>query len=308
MFKRSCWVSLLLATMGGCSSKGSNSQSIEDTCARVTACGPAKGEASSFGECVQFLNTLELAIRQPDLLASDAKTIKVEYECLRAASTCDEFLDCGRATPSQLALCETAQDDICSGNVRISCSRERDEVTSMDCGEAGLVCGKGNEGTACGLAACDPATASPRCEGAVLFTCEERGNVLNSRNCAAAGMACGKRPDGTTGCVGQVACDDRKADMRCEGSVEVMCEHGTEARHDCCELGADWTCATKAQAGWTSAYCVPKAKDCTIGENETCSNGVIGYCEAGHPATYDCKSVGFSGCTTTADAQALCVK
>lgn len=308
MAKRFCWVPLLMATMCGCDSKGSNSRSVEDTCARLTACGPTTGEASSFGECVSFLDQVEIALRRPDLLASDAKIIKLEYDCIRAASTCDELLACQRPTSSQLALCESAEDNICSGDVLISCRRKGDEIRAVDCGKAGLVCGKGKEGTACGLAACDPATTQPRCEGAVLFTCQEYGNVLASRNCSSAGMDCGKQPDGTIGCVGKVACDDEKADMRCDGTVEVRCEDGTEARHDCRELGADWTCATKTQDGWTSATCVPVAKDCTIGENETCTNGVIGYCDAGHPATYDCKSVGFSGCTTTADAQALCVK
>jgi hypothetical protein len=263
---------------------------------------------SSFGECVQILNTVDLALRQPDLLASDARMTKVSYECFRAASTCEDLLACGRPTPSQLALCETAPDSVCSDDVLISCRRARDDIEAMDCGKAGLVCGTGKEGARCGLAACDPTKTPPRCEGAVLFTCNEQGNVLNSRNCSAAGMACGKQPDGTTGCVGKVACDDGNAEMRCEGTVEVTCEDGTEARYDCSRLGADWTCANKTQAGWTSAHCEPKAKDCTIGENETCTNGVIGYCEAGHLATYDCKSVGFSGCTTTTEAKASCAK
>jgi hypothetical protein len=77
----------------------------------------------------------------------------------------------------------------------------------------------------------------------------------------------------------------------------VACHDGSEARTDCSDiLGPEWTCqATVTDASrWTG--CVPAAKDCSVGVDESCANGVVTYCNAGRVATFDCRSLGFSGC------------
>lgn len=308
MGKRSCWLSLALAAICGCDSHGLTHKSVEDTCARISACGPSDLEGMSFGECVQLMGLLDLGMSQANLSTSSNRLTKAFYECILSASNCDEMQACSRPTSEQLALCDSAKDDVCSGDVAVKCSREGERVTALDCARAGLVCGVGMYGAWCGLAACDPDTTTARCEGDTLFACDRQGNVLVSRDCSENGDECGKKADGTMGCVGKVACDTSKGDMYCEGTVEVDCWEGRASRSDCSKLGADWTCEVKKEEGGSSMSCVPISKDCTIGANETCAQGVISYC-AGRPATYDCKSAGLSGCAiNTKKKIAGCVK
>jgi hypothetical protein len=305
MAKGFYWVSLALAALCGCDSKGTTQGKFdaEDYCALAGACG-LEGESMSFGECVYLLNPAETSLSRGASTSTDAQMHKASVECALAASTCDELVACTRPTSAQLAVCDSDVFTACSGNVLVSCSEDPQDAVAVDCGKSGLVCGSSPSGAWCGLGTCD---AAPRCEGNTLFACHTQGNVLTSEDCTTMGKVCGKTPAGTTGCVGKVACDSL-SDMRCEGSVRVSCDDGTESRRDCAELGADWTCAITKGESWTSMSCVPVAKECTIGKDETCSGSVIGYCQAGHPATYDCKSAGFSGCTTTTRGTATCVK
>jgi hypothetical protein len=309
MAKHSCGL-LALAAVCACNSSGLSTRqgrSAQESCARITACSPVGMDFASFGECVNLVNAVELILRDGPS-SSNLQRAKANYDCFLAASTCDEIRACSQPTPAQLALCDSAEDDTCSGDVLVACSHDRQRVTAEDCGKAGQVCGSNENGAWCGLAACDPAATPPRCEGDTLFTCQEYGNVLTSEDCTEMGKVCGKRPDGTAGCIGKVSCDGFDSNMRCEGTVGVICEDGSESRHDCTRLGTGWTCEIEEKNGWTSMGCVPVAKECTIAVDETCSGGVIQYCDAGHPASYDCKSAGFSGCTTTAKATALCVR
>lgn len=48
----------------------------------------------------------------------------------------------------------------------------------------------------------------------------------------------------------------------------------------------------------SSTACTPIDQKCMVGASESCQDGVISYCNLGLPATFDCHSVGLSGCTT----------
>jgi hypothetical protein len=305
MLKPFLGLSLALAAVCACDSGSKGKQSGQETCALMGACLPS--EVTSFGECVYLMKTFDTGLGQSSLAKSDDKMTKVAYECITSASTCDDLLACVRPTQAQLALCDSTKEDTCSGDVLVSCgSKDYEGVQAQDCSKAGLVCGSSENGAWCGLATCDPNKTPPKCEGNTLFTCNEQGNVLKSEDCAASERTCGKTPDGSTGCVGKVECTAGSA--RCDGTVMVNCEHGTEARHDCRTLGSNLTCDQAVGEDWITTSCVSVGHDCTIGAGETCSKGVIAYCNLGQPDTYDCKSAGLTGCTTTENSTAVCVK
>jgi hypothetical protein len=223
-----------------------------------------------------------------------------------AASTCDELRACSRPTSAQLSVCDTTDVDTCVGNVLINCSMKKGmhEVTADDCAKAGLVCGASADGGQCGLAACDPATTQPRCDGNLLVTCEDQGNVLRSLDCARDGRSCQSNSAGLAICAGSTACDAATSQFHCDGTTMVRCHQGSEMRTDCAMLGSDWTClaeVTKTEnSGAQYIRCVPVAQECILGENESCADGVITYCDAGHVAKLDCRSLGLSGCSTKA--------
>jgi hypothetical protein len=309
MHKASLLVPVIFAaTVGGCDSTKPSSSAAE-TCARVVACGMADGNDVSLGECRYTVEAFEALLSQSPS-SPELKVAKSNLDCVRAASTCEQVRACGQPTSEQLALCQNTSDDTCSGNVVVHCGSDR--ITAVDCAKSGLVCGAGEYGAACGLASCDPTTTLPRCEGNRLVTCDEYADVLTSDDCALEGRTCGSNPLGETACVGSTGCNPATATTHCDGNAIVHCDRGTEARTDCAAvLGDEWTCRAQTLETGTWTRCVPVAQECTVGEGESCSSGVVTYCHAGRKATFDCRSLGFSGCrevTSETTTVANCVE
>jgi hypothetical protein len=289
----------------GCDSSGpgTTSHSAEAICARLSACGLtidiAGSEGESFGGC-RFFAGLVGTVATGD--ASDEKQATAVFNCVAAASTCDELRACTRPSAAEAAVCDTTTQDTCSGNTLVNCSMKGTsrEVTAYDCAAAGLVCGVSADGPNCGIASCDPASTPPSCKGDLLASCETQGNVLVSRDCRREGQACRANSAGVFDCVGDTPCDPLTFQFRCDGATEVDCWDGTESRFDCSRVGM--TCNLKvtdiADGSTRSMSCTPIEQQCSVGVSESCQDGVITYCNAGLPATFDCRSVGLSGCAT----------
>ena len=82
----------------------------------------------------------------------------------------------------------------------------------------------------------------------------------------------------------------------CSGTVVSACTGGTVAHFDCASLGP-FTCGNPlGEPGYPD--CVDASNECDGFENETCEDGVVTFCMFGTKATMDCKSYGFSGCST----------
>ncbi|HJX51211.1 MAG TPA: hypothetical protein VJ801_00465 [Polyangia bacterium] len=95
--------------------------------------------------------------------------------------------------------------------------------------------------------------------------------------------------------MGKTACDSLTFQSRCEGTMRVECINDTVFRFDCSLLRSGLTCGLDA-TGYPD--CKPMAAECDMGASESCQDGVISYCSVGLPATFDCRSVGLSGCAT----------
>ena len=299
------FASLFLGAALGCSSSapGQTSHSAEAMCARLSACGLtidiAGSAGESFGGCLYFAGVV--ALLAPSEASEDKRTAAV-FNCISAASNCNELCACSRPTATQASVCDTTTQDTCSGNTLVNCSMKGTsrEVTGFDCAPAGLVCGASADGALCGMASCNPASTPPSCNGDLLVTCESQGNVLVSRDCRREGQACRANSAGIFDCVGDTPCDPLTFQFRCDGATEVDCWGGTESRFDCSTLGM--TCNLKvigtADGSTSSMSCTPIEQQCIVGASESCLNGVITYCSLGLPATFDCRSVGLSGCAT----------
>jgi hypothetical protein len=167
-----------------------------------------------------------------------------------------------------------------------------------------LVCGTGAEGIAmCGKATCDPASTPPTCDGDLLVTCDVNGSVLVSRDCRLEGQRCRANSFGENACMGTTECNERS--NQCDGTTMVSCDGATftETRYDCAKYDSGMTCRKeeeKTHGGSSSSMgCVPIERECVYGA-ESCNDGVIRYCSRnGTLRTYDCRSIGLSGCTTT---------
>lgn len=292
----------LFGVAAGCDSSTPGAHSAGETCARLSACGLtidiAGSAGESFGSCVYFVGAVGLLA--PSEASGDKRTESV-FTCISAASTCDEIRACSRPTSAQAAVCDTTAQDTCSGNTLVNCSMNGTsrEVTAFDCAAAGLVCGASADGADCGIASCDPASMLPSCNGDLLVTCETQGNVLVSRDCRREGQACRSNSAGIFDCVGDTPCDPSTFQTRCEGATEVMCWGSTESRFDCSRVSG-MTCSLGVIGDATTMGCTPIEQQCIVGASESCQDGVISYCNLGLPATFDCRSVGLSGCTTQA--------
>ena len=297
----------MLSAAAGCDSSTPrrNVSSSEETCARLTACGLLPGFSGSslagFGEC-EFYTGIVGTIGDP--AGSDQKLDAAIHQCMVTASSCDEIRACVRPTPDQATVCATTTEDTCRDAVMVNCGDKGTSqgVTAYSCAQAGLVCGAGTLGRAmCGIAACDPKNTPPVCDGDLLVTCEESGNVLNSHDCRLEQRTCGTKSTGGAACVGTTPCDAITFEFRCDGPVMISCDGDTEVRSDCGRFGPGLTCSEQhGGGGYSSVSCVPIDRACSLEDLESCQNGRITYCKSGRPATFDCRSLGFSGCATQA--------
>ena len=295
----------LLGMAAGCSSSGAGQTSLsaEATCARLSACGLSTDWAGSgpesFGGCTYFI---DLVGRASNSAGSDDNLIAAVLNCVTAASNCDELRACTRPTAAQAAVCNTTTQDTCSGNTLVNCSMTglSQEVTAFDCTKAGLVCGASADGANCGIASCDPASTPTSCNGDLLVTCESQGNVLVSHDCGLEERTCRTNSAGVFDCVGDTPCDLSTSQLRCDGATRVGCGGDTESRVDCSRFGMTCTLEVTSTGDQSSSSttCTPIDQQCFVGAAESCQNGVISYCNLGLPATFDCHSVGLSGCTT----------
>jgi hypothetical protein len=169
-------------------------------------------------------------------------------------------------------------------------------------------------GANCAAALCDPNTATSSCDGDFLLECEASFGGTRAKSCpldtnatcdstgkcqSHVGETCGV-VNGKAMCVGKgAACDETTFTNACDGSTVVTCTGGKVARQDCAALDARLTCRIAADG---SANCDPIATECDGTTPESCANGVISYCLFGTKATFDCKGIGLSGCTTSQGA------
>jgi hypothetical protein len=244
--------------------------------------------------------------------------------CLSGATTCGEVDACVRDTPSEIAACNGKSTGQCAGDILVQCSTPTVTPTRpfYDCAQLGLHCFQGAGGAACGTGTCLPGTTASSCQGDVLTSCfdigtaAEPGGVLVPTDCSkqhgwaidfSKGDSCASAPctslyadtcgvaGGVAQCMGSGGACNSSAS--CSGTVVSACTGGKEAHFDCASLGP-LTCKDSDLPGFP--ICVSAGTECdqSVNEPETCEDGVITFCLFGTKATMDCKSYGFSGCTT----------
>lgn len=255
--------------------------------------------------------------------------------CLRGATTCEEVDACIRNTPAQIAACNGKTTDQCVGDIVVQCGTLAPPFYFYDCAQVGQHCFQGASRAACGTGTCDPGATSPSCQGDSLLRCSdigtaaEPGGVLFPTDCdkqygwtvdyeegdSCASATCTLEYADTCGMAGGVAqcvgtgaaCNPSTLVASCSGTVVTACAGGKVAHFDCASIGYQ-TCKESPTPGYP--YCAPAGTDCDRSD-ETCEDGVISFCLWGTKATMDCKSYGFSGCTTaksiaTTDMAAKC--
>jgi hypothetical protein len=308
-------LSLLLAA--GCSSAppGASPSFDPRICALVTGCmGTAREGVGPWCQSVQ----------QVEAGASPNGPHNISHEtltCVAASTTCAEVTACLSDTPAEIAACNGNGTSQCSGDVLVECSLGM-PASIYDCAQDGQHCFQGASGALCGLGTCDPTTTPASCQGDVLVSCasigtatepsvvlvstecsKERGwtIVTNADSCDGSG-ACESLYADTCGVVGGVvqcmgsgaACDPSTYVASCSGTVVSACTGGKVAQFDCASLGP-FTCQ-----GSYYPSCGNAGTECQELDAETCQDGLITYCLWGTKQTMDCKTYGFSGCTTIA--------
>lgn len=303
------WLSLISAcgALGGACSSSAGDQEL---CARAEACIGAAG--GRFGGTCEIL--AEYTHLDPSFLGSEGQAILASLHCVQSASDCVGAKACVTATATQAAACKTGSLDRCSGDVAVRCQAAAGGTPEiLDCGAAGLKCFENDAGAACGTAACDTQTAKPTCDGDNLVACAPGSGALQVTSCHlfagvtcttdGTGQTCRTQVAETCGVVGGVAqcvgagdaCEAKTFAQKCDGTTIVTCTGGKVARLDCGAVDARLTCLDQ---GGGVLGCGGAGTDCTETTAETCVDGVITYCMWGTTTSLDCKSLGYTGCTS----------
>jgi hypothetical protein len=315
-FARLTLLSLLVALgsslQAGCSTGTSFDPRV---CALVTGCMGTLGEGVS-----PWCETLQSVEANPGTPLRRDNFSHETLQCVSGATTCGEVTACLTATPSETAACNGKSTYQCSGDVLVKCGVGTPLI--YDCAQDGQHCFQGTASATCGTGTCDPSTTPSSCQGDVVVRCANIGtatepsgvlvptecskqwgwalDVSMADACNGPGVCtslfantCGVE-GGVAQCMGSgAACDPNTFVASCSGTVVSACTGGKVAHFDCASLGP-LTCQ-----GSSFPNCFGAGTECADFGGETCQDGVITYCLWGTKQTMDCKSYGFSGCTTT---------
>jgi hypothetical protein len=94
--------------------------------------------------------------------------------------------------------------------------------------------------------------------------------------------------------------------QKCDGSVLETCAGGKLSRRDCAKVEPLGQGCGFIQNGEFSgaASCGLIGGACDLGtSDESCSEGVINYCNWSTPADLDCKALGYAGCAVAKQGQ-----
>jgi hypothetical protein len=284
-------------------------------CVRVAACAP-EGSPLGLGECLwlrsahpnRFIAGSELAVQLATL------------DCQLAAADCETMKACAPDLAPLASTC-TLLGSFCAGSTLVLCGDEG-PTAAVDCAKLGQICGDsaGTGNAACGDDTCQWDSFEKKCDGNTLVRCNAAAGVVERVDCteeqvdvvvlheqdgdrilSLAGELCGiDQGDfaGEPNCIGQgEPCDIGPDQQACNGAVLTTCAGGLESERDCSTL-----LPSGMGCGFTAtgmATCGPVGGACQFDADETCENGTVGYCGITGPATLDCKSLGYTGCTKT---------
>lgn len=241
-------------------------------------------------------------------------------ECKLAATDCAGVRACTPAATSFADACAGVPGgDRCVDDTWVYCDDLGAPLAAMDCAAAGLACGQ-DIWAGCGAEPCTFGSTPPRCDPDapdVLIDCDPAGFVrrtdcrtaYNMVNVAGktgdsvytiAGETCGfDAMRGDIACVGTGATCDWFS-QQCDGDVLETCAGGQLARRDCAAAEPEGQGCGFIQSGQFAgaASCGLVSAPCDLAGDETCSDGVIGFCDLGAPTTVDCRAHGYGGCAT----------
>lgn len=297
----------LLSTTGTLAAACGSSTDDQAICARISACLGA--ESGRLGLTCETISAFEDV--DSSLLGSTEKLEAAMLDCVKSTTECAAVKECLKPSGAdQAAACKGKNGPVCSGDVAVECANGS-PVLAEDCGAAGLHCFSGASQAVCGTDACDPSSAKDSCDGDFIVHCNE--GALQRENCKlkievtcssdGMGETCSTHAgdtcamvSGEAKCVGSGdACDDSTFAAKCDGTTVITCTGGKTARVDCAALDSHLTCKDH---GGGQVECTGAGTECDDKTPETCKDGVISYCFWGKKTTLDCKSYGYSGCTS----------
>lgn len=285
-------------------------------CLRINACEADGGAPMGLQACLAH------ALDVPWTWASVGPTrIAVEaMACKLAAADCETVRAC---TPPLEPFTDVCKDSIggglCDGDRWVFCDELGAPAAALDCAAAGQTCGV-DVWAGCGLEPCEfgvtEATCDPdapdvlvECSPAGFLTrvdCRTQNNLVivggkgGDSVFTIAGETCGYDPmRGANACVGTgEACD--WFSQRCDGDVLETCAGGKLGRRDCATLEpAGQGCGFLTGGPFAgAASCGLVDPTCSLDGDETCQDGVIGFCDWDRPGTLDCVAAGYGGCAS----------
>ena len=294
-----------------------------EACLRIDACEANGGTPIGLQSCLSH------ALDEPwQWSASPVSSVDFAIlECKLAAADCAAVRACTpRASDFSAACVGHEGSSLCRGTAAVFCDPEGAPMVAMDCAAAKLSCTSSDYASGCGGEACDHATTASMCDPNdkdVLITCSNAGAITRV-HCptqysyvhvhategdevfSIAGETCGfdeQRND--FGCIGTgEACSFFS--QECDGSVLETCAGGKLSRRDCAKVEPSGQGCGFIQSGEFSgaASCGLIGGACDLGtSDESCSEGVITYCNWSTPADLDCKALGYAGCAVGKQGQ-----
>lgn len=301
------------STGGGGSTPG---DSRLEACLRINACEADGGTPIGIQACLAHELDVPWKWASSPVTSVDLAIM----ECKLAATDCATVRACTPKPGDFGAACvDHAGSSLCQGTTAVFCDYEGAPLVAMDCAAAKLSCTSSDYASGCGAVACDPLTTEAMCDPKdkdVLITCSNAGAVerihcptqynyvhVNTTEgdkvFSIAGETCGfDKQRNAFGCIG-TGDPCPFFSQKCDGAVLETCAGGKLSHRDCAKVEPAGQGCGFIQSGEFSgaASCGLVGGACDLGtSSETCSDGVIHYCNWSTPADVDCRALGYGGC------------
>ena len=297
-------LTLIVAAAPGCKKADAGFYTIPPTEAEPAIVGCIKFMTCTTPGDSFFICSSQYEVIYLDSSASEQVAVNGYYECLAAATSCDEVAACMDSE------CDpTTHVPSCDGDLRETCFQGR--LVQTPCGEAGTAgprCLTTSEGDAiCGERECtaEEAELGAWCDGSTLWQCD--GGVVVSQDCAfEPGRPLCATTDGWARCAEALGgpCDPETYDEHCAGDEIVYCDyyHGAVVTYDCGVWALSSSCyEVDGVAGCGvegDTVCDPRA-------DTRCDVNTVRYCTGTSFIELDCTTLGLV-CVERAEGDAIC--
>jgi hypothetical protein len=278
---------LIAVALAGCGGGPVTGSTAAAACITANACGMGVGSVTNCSSLIAGVSDtftaagVQISASEVGCIANAGHDCASARKCLNNGNT---PMSCNGGS--------------CNGTVVNGCSQNAggggmSATTTFDCSIDGEMCIASNGQLGCGLGTC----TGEMCMGDVHVQCNN--GIMRHQDCSKYNATCASTNIGPINlfhCRGKgPGCTqtDSTKGLRCDGNSAIFCFDGQEAKVDCGSVGQ--SCFPNVRS--SGSFGCGLGSDCDPNNYpDSCTGGVLTFCNNGKIDTYDCTGHGFSGC------------